>query len=391
MSLHTLPMRTLVITLLLMAIPSIPLAANVQPHDTQAILIGYFGPNDVSHPEAGNLWCAASMAIEQANLAGGFHGRPFRLITGWSENPWGSGVTDLTRMVYQDRVWAIIGGIDGPSTHLAEQVVAKARLPLLSGANADRTANLANVPWMFSVLPGQHLQAYALAAAIELRVKGKRFAVVSSVDHDAHCLTDELNKCFRTRQLQPAYHFEFQSGLAKHAALAKNIMKANAEAVVIAAPWRDSADLLVSLRQGGFQGLVFGGPCMSQRRFIKRAGEASEGVIFPVLYDPSEKAALFETAFFNRSGKRGDYLSAHTYDTVTLLTDAIRRAGLDRQGIRDEIEQGSPWQGVTGAIRWDPQGSNTRHVATGTLLNGRVTLHKIIAPEASSPVRPQSR
>ena len=32
------------------------------------------------------------------------------------------------RIVYQDRVWAIIGGIDGPSAHLAEQVVAKARL-----------------------------------------------------------------------------------------------------------------------------------------------------------------------------------------------------------------------------------------------------------------------
>ncbi|MCP4453423.1 MAG: amino acid ABC transporter substrate-binding protein [Planctomycetes bacterium] len=384
-------MRAHVFTLFLIILPGTGLAMGVQPDHPPAVLIGYFGPNDVAHPEAGNLWCAASMAIEQANLAGGFHGRPFKLMTGWSENPWGSGVTDLARMVYEDRVWAIVGGIDGPSTHLAEQVVAKARLPLLSGANADRTANLANVAWMFSTLPGHHLQAAALTQALESRVKHNRFVMVSSVDHDSHILTDELNKCFRKRHLSPSYHFEFELGQTGQSALVDRVMNANARAVVIAAPALGSADLLVSLRQGGFQGLVFGGPCLSQERFIKRAGEASEGVIFPVLYAPSEQSVLFDTAFFNRFGKRGDYLSAHTYDTVTLLTDAIRRAGLDRQGIRDELEQGSPWQGVTGTIRWDAQGSNIRRVVTGTLLNGCVTLHRAVAPKTSSPVRPQSR
>jgi branched-chain amino acid transport system substrate-binding protein len=383
-------MRNCVFILLLITLPCLLQATDVQPDHTQETLIGYFGPNEPSHPKGGDLWCAASMAIEQANLGGGFNGRPFKLIPGWSENPWGSGVADLTRMAYQDRVWAIIGGIDGPSTHLAEQVVAKARLPLLSGANADRTANLANVPWMFSLLPGQHLQAYALAEAIALRVKGGRFVLASSVDHDSHCLTDELNKCFRTRELLPAYHFEFQPGLVDHAALGDKIMKTNAEAVVIAAPWHDSADLLVSLRTGGYDGLVFGGPCMSLRRFIERAGQAAEGVIFPILYAPSDKTALFDAAFFKRFERHGDYLSAHTYDTVTLLIEAMRRAGLDRQDIRDEIQKGSPWQGVTGTICWDPQGSNTRRVATGTLVSGRVTPHRVMVPETSSPC-PQSR
>ena len=391
MNLHTQPMRTLIITLLLMAIPSIPMAADVQSHDTQEILIGYFGPNDVSHPEGGDMWCAAALAIEQANQAGGYQGRPFKLIAGWSETPWGSGVKDLTRMVYLDQVWAIIGGIDGPSTHLAEQVVAKARLPLLSGANADRTANLANVPWMFSTLPGHHLQAVALTQAIESEVKHTRFVMISSVDHDSHILTDELNKCFRKRRLSPSHHVEFKPAQNDPASLVDHILDGNAEAVVIVAPLMDSASLLVSLRKKGFKGRIFGGPCMSQRRFIERAGKAAEGVIFPVLYAPSDESALFETALFNRLGRHGDYLSAHTYDTVTLLVHAIRRAGLDRQGIRDEITKLSPWQGVTGTIHWDARGSNTRRVATGTLLNGRVTPHRFIAPEALSPVRPQSR
>lgn len=363
-------MRPLVLTLLLLTSTSL---ANDTPHRADGdVLIGYFGPSDANHPEGGDLWCAALLAIEQANDTGGYQGRPFKLVPGWSENPWGSGVKDLTRMVYQDRVWAIVGGIDGPSTHLAEQVVAKARLPLVSGGNADRTANLANVSWMFSSLPGHHLQARALAQAIESHVKDRRFVLISSVDHDSHILTDELNKCFQRQQLSPAYHFEFKRAQADLPELVASIMKTNAPAVVIAAPLPDSADLLVSLRKRGFTGTVFGGPCMSRQRFAARAQEAAEGVIFPVLYTPSEKSAPFERAFLDRFGRRGNDLSAHTYDTVTLLVQAIRRAGLDRQAIREEINKLSPWQGVTGTIHWDAQGSNTRAVGVGTLSNGQV-------------------
>ena len=54
-------------------------------------------------------------------------------------------------------------GSTGPSAHLAEQVVAKARLPLVCPVSSDRTANVANVPWMFSVLPGDNAQAPCLA------------------------------------------------------------------------------------------------------------------------------------------------------------------------------------------------------------------------------------
>jgi len=351
----------------------LPLSGTALPEHDEAVLIGYFGPNDPNHPEGGDIWCAASLAIAQANQAGGFDGRPFRLVTGWSENPWGSGVKALTRMAYQDRVWAMIGGIDGPSTHLAEQVVAKARLPLLSGANADRTANLANVTWMFSSLPGHHLQASALVDAMAPRLKDDRFVLVSAVDHDSHILTDELNKCFKKRQLQPTYHFEFRSNRSVYSELATRILDAKVKAVVLAAPMLDSAQLTVDLRRRGFDGLLFGGACLSRQGYLKVAGDAAEGAIFPLLYLSSQKAAPFEEAFFERSGRQANDLAAHTYDTVNLLIEAICQAGLDRQRIRDHISNLSPWQGVTGPIRWDRQGSNSRPTRMGTIKNGQVT------------------
>ena len=127
---------------------------------------------------------------------------------------------------------------------------------------------------------------------------------------------------------------------------------------------------------------------MSRQGFVDVAGHAADGVIFPLLYRSSPNTTKFEKAFHDRFKRQENYLSAHTYDTVTLLLEAIRQAGLNRQAIRDAIKTLSPWQGVTGTILWDQQGSNTRPVVMGTLLHGKAQ-PLIIWPETQSSNGPQ--
>jgi ABC-type branched-subunit amino acid transport system substrate-binding protein len=342
------------------------------PDGITEVLIGYFGPNTASHTEAADMWRAACLAVEQANQAGGYKGLPFRLVPGWSENPWGSGVTQVTRMAYIDKVWAIIGGIDGPSTHLAEQVVAKARLTLLSPASTDKTVNLANVPWMFSCLPGDHLQAPILARAITSHVEKGSFLLVSAVDHDSHLFTVELVKCLTQHKMTLSHHFEFNPSERDFTKLVERISYAKVDALVLIADPEISAHLVRAVREKSFKGLIFGGPCMGRRSFLKQANKMAEGVLFPLLYTAGENSAGFEENFTSRFGHRPDYIAAHSYDAVRLLIAAIRKAGLNRARICDAIRELSPWIGVTGDIKWDPLGSNKRDVSLGTVREGRV-------------------
>ena len=347
------------------------------PTDIKEVLIGYFGPGTPSDPRGGDMWNAACLAVEQANRAGGYNGLPFRLVAGWSDNPWGSGVTEVIRMAYVHKVWAVIGGIDGPSTHLAEQVVAKARLTLLSPASTDKTVNLANVPWMFSCLPADHLQAPVLAQAIASEVGDKSFLLVSAVDHDSHLFTVELARSFTQHKLVPSYHFEFKPGQNNYDGLVEEIVHTRAHALVLIAADTESAQIISAVRQKGFKGLIFGGPCMGRRGFIEQAGDAAEGAIFPLLYTHGKESDSFDGKFTARFGKRSDFLAAHTYDAVNLLIAAIHKAGLNRARIHDAVRSLSPWQGITGKIQWDPLGSNSRLVNLGTIQNGRMqTLSK---------------
>lgn len=347
------------------------LATAGEPADPDEILIGYFGPDDVDHPEGGDLWRAAQLAIEEANREGGYQGKPFRLVPGWSENPWGSGVVHVTRMAYTDQVWAIIGGIDGSSTHLAEQVVAKARLALVSPVSCDRTVNLANVPWAFSLAPGDHLQAPVLAAAIARQTGECPFVIVSTDDHDARRFTAELSKALGDRRALPRYQFECRRGEADVAELVERVLGADPAAVVAVAGAEDLARLVVELRHRNFQGTIFGGPAAGRREFVEKAGPVAKGVVFPLLWGDSGQDAgpprEFAKAFETRFGAKPDYAAAHTYDAVRLTIAAVRRAGLDRERIRDALRDLPPWTGVAGTVSWDDRGSNTRAVRLGKI------------------------
>ena len=342
------------------------------PIDVKEVLIGYFGPSSGSDPEGGDMWCAACLAVEQANQMGGYKGLPFRLVADWSDNPWGSGITAVTRTVYSHKVWAMIGGIDGPSTHLVEQVVAKARLALLSPGSTDKTVNLANVPWMFSCLPGDHLQAPILARAIASCVGQGAFLLVTTVDHDSHLFTRELTRSLIPHKLVPSYHLEFDPSQKDDAELVKEIVNAKARALVLIAPARQSARLISTVRAKGFKGRIFGGPCIGRRRFLQAAGKAADGIVFPLLYSAGNSSDRFEKEFTCGFGRRPDYLAAHTYDAVRLLIAAIRKAGLNRVRIGDAVRELSGWRGVTGDITWDPLGANSRPVRLGTIRNGCV-------------------
>ena len=354
------------------------------PENIDEVRIGWFGPDDPSHPTAGMMWQAAALAVEDANQAGGYRGLPFRLVTSWSENPWGTGIGGVTRLVYEQRVWVIAGGPDGPSAHLVEQVVAKARLAFVSCVSTDKTANLANVPWIFSCAPGDHLQAPVLAQALVSQRGAGHFAIVSCTDHDSRLFTTELLTALNTLKAFPNDHLEFRPGLDDFSRQLQSIRRARPAALALIAGPADAARFLTALRREGLTVPVFGGPMMGRRKFIEAAGQSAEGVLFPLLWHRSaagERSVTFARRFEERFGIVPDYTAAFTYDALNLLIAAVRQAGLNRVRIRDAVRRLSPWPGVSGTITWDPTGQNHRPVRLGTVQNGQTTVVESRGPK----------
>jgi ABC-type branched-subunit amino acid transport system substrate-binding protein len=297
----------------------------------------------------------------------------------WSENPWGSGISKLTRLVYEQGIWAILGSVDGPSAHLAEQVVAKARLPLVSPASTDKSVNLAGVPWMFSLAPADHLWVPVLVDTILRQLEsleGKGLALLSGTDHDSRMATDQILDELAARDRGPALHLEFRPDGESSQTQLDLLESEEPGVILIVGGAEDSARLTSALRAWDPTTTIFGTPQMARSLFVEVAGPAAEDVCFPLLSEPVGQEAdgeRFSRRLQRRSGTEPDWAAVTSYDATRLLVAAIRRAGPNRARIREALVALSPWQGITGRVEWDPVGQNLRPVTTlGTVRSGRV-------------------
>ncbi|NLH72737.1 MAG: ABC transporter substrate-binding protein [Verrucomicrobia bacterium] len=389
--------------------------------------IGWFGPTNLDDPLTGDLWWAARFAIDKANSEiskpvpqgnAESSSLPFRLVPRWATNPWGTGVSLLARMVYEEHPIALLGSVDSASTHLAEQVVAKAQLPLVSPIATDKSVTLAGVSWTFACAPSDDAIARvlvdhvfrALQSSTSNRTEHKTarsIVMLSCTDHESRMTAREVMKQFSLRGRLPDYRLELPPGMESYleriAPLEQSLGQSGHIILLIVAAPEDSARLLQAAREclchdtsalrraipnpkkscsetaeddGELRCLIFGTHAMARARFLALAGTHAEGVHVPILFvpDPENPAtAGFIREFTMARGHAPDHAAALTYDATRLLIAAIQSGGPNRARVREALAKLSPWQGVAGTIQFDGTGQNTRtNVAMGIVRNGAI-------------------
>lgn len=357
------------------------------PENLAEIDIAFFGPDDANDPEWGDAWRGATLAIEDANAQKGCRGLPFRLLSAWSENPWGSGVADLAKLVYGRGVWAIVGGVNGATTHLAEQIVVKAQLSLVNPGGTDPSVNFTNVAWMFTLPATDDRQAPLLARALVDRHAQESWSVVTTTDRDAASAWRTMNAGPTLHGLPaPLHQSVVAPSQADYRESLVNVARSGSQAVLVLAGARDAARIVVALRKQGYQGAIVGGATLGRRAFVAEAAADAEGVAFPLLFDPQQPGAqAFVSRFRERWDATPDFLAAHVYDAVQLIVAAVRHAGLNRVLIRDALATSPASPGVSGPIAWDPTGRNMRPLALGIWRNGRTERLTTSVGDAGEP------
>jgi branched-chain amino acid transport system substrate-binding protein len=354
------------------------------------IRIGWFGPTNADDPLTGDLWWAANLAIREANArtsdfgprASDFLRLPFRLVPRWAVDPWGSGVSQLTRMVYDEQPLALLGSVDSATTHLAEQVVAKANLPLVSPIATDKSVTLAGVSWMFACAPSDAAVAPVLVDAILANLKhpGDKLVLLTVTDHESRMTTREALREFSRRGRRPDFRFEVPPGAADIGRQIQSLAEVESAVVLVIAGVKDAARLVTAVREQAASAQIYGSQAMGRASFLKCAGAAAEGVRFPLLFiedTPVTNTARFVERFRAERHHPPDYTAALAYDATGLLVEAIRRAGPNRARIREALHQLPPWAGVAGPIRFDGTGQNMRtNLNLGTIRNGVIVALK---------------
>jgi ABC-type branched-subunit amino acid transport system substrate-binding protein len=319
------------------------LPANGLAQDTPGyISIGLLLP-DQDHPE---ITAAAELAINEANEAGAYDGRKFKLQVRTAEGFWGAGSKESVSLVYEDQVRAIIGSLDGRNGHLAEQVATKSHLTYIECYATEPTLSQAFVPWFMRVVPNDNQQSELIVKQI-LKEGGSRVAILSNGSYDCKYAVKSLTK-----------------SLAKEAGISPAVIPLNPEN-----PELNTVTKKINGNDPDHLVIPFDAPI--------------NGEIMSILISSQPDLKIYGTLHFAMGAEKrkeswkqyeGIYLigplnsgqesafpagshEAFIYDAVTLVIHAIREVGTEREAITKAISGTTYANGASGSIAFDDLGN----------------------------------
>src|SRR5271165_3161634 len=153
---------------------------------SETVNIGFLGPLERNYEaQFGQAMLhGAQMALEEANARGGYgasatsRGRPYALKIHNDSAQWGASSTEAVKMVYDEHVVAVLGSVDGASTHIMLRVSLKLEFPIMDTGTTDPTVTETRIPWVIHTFPDDRQQGYTLADYVFKKRKLKRIGVI---------------------------------------------------------------------------------------------------------------------------------------------------------------------------------------------------------------------
>ncbi len=313
----------------------------------------------------------AEMAILKANEGGGFNNRPFKLIVRSMEGPWGTGSKEAVNLIFAEDVRVIVGSHDGRNAHIVEQVATKARIVFLSAWASDPTLSQAFVPWYFSCVPNDLQQADALIDEIYNKRKYKKVVTVSDSSYDSKLAVKSFIKKTKAAGKSDPSQFFYDNTSQDFTDLLNEISKPETSCIILFGQPSSSVRLIHQIRAKKMKQPVFGSLALQDENQLSESEfiNYESVVLVSSGHWSGSKSSDFRMEYQIKYGNIPGPVAAYAYDGMSLVIEAIRIAGLDREKIQKSLKE-IKFEGVTGPIQFDDKGNRLGAAGLMEIKNG---------------------
>jgi len=357
---------------------------SAEPSGDKPILIGHFASMTGSEATWGvSVDTGIRMAVQEANAAGGVHGRPLKVITYDNQGKQQESATAVTRLITQDKVVAVLGEVASSRSIAGGQVAQRFGVPMISPSSTNpRVTEIGDM--VFRVCFIDPFQGYVCAKFAREHLNLTRAATLFN---RAQAYSTGLNDAFRkhfsemggTIVTEQAYG----DGDSDFSAQLTNIRDARPEIIFIPGYYTEVVNIAVQARRLGITAPLLGGDGWDAED-LKNAGSALDDCYFSNHYSHEEQRPAvqdFVKRYQAEFGKIPDGMAATGYDAAGILIDAMRRArSLSGPDLAAAIAQTRDFPGVTGIISMDAQRNARKPAVILKLKNGRPSYVTTISP-----------
>ena len=314
---------------------------------------------------------AAEMAIDKANEKERTGGLKYQLEVRSMEGLWGEGSKAVVDLIFEEKVWAILGSHDGRNAHLVEQVIAKTHVVFLSAWATDPTLSQAFVPWYFSCVPNSIQQADAFIEEIYNKRKISKIATISDKGYDSNlALQSFLKETKLAGKTEPIQLF-YNSSNKSFKILLDKLNEAGINGIILFGQPSASLRFIQQLRQKKMNQPVFGALSLLGEGKFNDVGLAHYNNVTLISSGNwlGSKELSFQNEFQKKYNQKPSAAAAYAFDGMNLIIEAVRQSEIDREKIQEAMSK-IHYKGVTGSIQFDEKGNRMGPVELIEIIDG---------------------
>jgi len=351
---------------------------------SRTVNIGFLGPleNNYEARYGQAMLHGAQLALEDANARGGYgasgmtNGRPYALKIHNDSAQWGASSTEAVKMLFDEHVVAVLGSVDGASTHIMLRVSLKLEFPIMDTGTTDPTVTETRIPWLMHTFPDDRQQGYKLADYVFKKMKLKKIGVLRTQSRYARIGVEKFSDEAKRMGRVPPLEVKFDRGDHDFSTQLRMLRNAHIEGLVIWGEAPDAARILKQMREMGMKQPVFGSSRMAYPALLEIAGSAAEGVVTTSPLDPTRTDTQwleFRRKYQAKFNEEPDAYAAYAYDGMNILISAIEKHGLNRGRIMDGLREyyGKPYEGVAEREEFDYTLNNIAPLALAKVEGGK--------------------
>ncbi len=313
----------------------------------------------------------AELAVAEINQGRGIHGRRLTVLATDDRGDPAESARLVADLAAQGVV-AILGPVTDGGVIAASPVAERARVVIISpGATAP-------LPYgghfVFRTAVPAGTQARAMAAYLVDRLRARRIAVVHDSNEYGSLVALAFEQAVREREGIITSRRLYRDGEKDFSRHVRGVIAERAQALFVAG-YPDEAALLIRQARAAGRGLIIAGSdALYSEDTATWAGAAANQIYVPAAFLPTVPLPLvrsFVAAYRKAYGRSPDQFAAQAYDGVKLIGVALRRAGTDRERLRDAIAALRRVPGVTGELSFDARGDPVRDVIITRVSGGR--------------------
>ena len=314
-------------------------------------------------PEAKTL----EMMVADINAKGGIGGKKVVLIIKDSGASSEKAISFAKQLIEEEKVLAIIGPSTSGETMAIKALAEESKTPLLSCAAAEVIVNPV-ASYVFKT-PQKDSQAVIRIFQQMKKMGITKIGVLSSNTGFGKAGKDQIEKLAAEHGIQIVVSEVYDSKATDLTAEVTKIKAANVQAIVNWSIEPAQAIVIKNARQLGLTIPIFQSHGFGNIGYVKAAGVAAEGVIFPAgrlliaeelpASNPQKSVLVsYKNEYETKYKEDVSTFGGHAYDAMLLLAEAVKKGGNDRAKVRAELEGLKGVVGTAGIFNMSPTDHN---------------------------------